>query len=275
MEISARGFFGNGNAVRRRAGDGVGDVARRRVEKRRATIRGGGDRVDDSRGRRRARRARTTRGGVRGRRRRGRVATRKPRRRVDVLESAAFQWEDDDRASLLSTREVNAAAFSARLVATSERAWRPSREAYAETYASGATTHPDRDPVGALHALADDPATVQAALVAAAELASSPPPNSRASRVRFGADPDASSRDATLLADHLAGFLRRLAESSGPLARRARRARRFAPPSPPRRGREKTFAPRGARCFGRRRSARDPPSSDRGCGRLCAPCPRR
>ena len=135
----------------------------------------------------------------------------------DVLESAAFQWEDDDRASFISTREVNAAAFSARLVATSERAWRPSREAYAETYASGTTTHPD--PVGALHALADDPATVHAALVAAAELASSPPPNSRASRVRLGADPDASSRDATLLADHLAGFLRRLAESSGPLAR--------------------------------------------------------
>ena len=50
-------------------------------------------------------------------------------------------------------------------------------------------------------------------------LASSPPPNSRASRVRFGVDPDASSRNATRLAEHLAGFIRRLAESSGPLAR--------------------------------------------------------
>ena len=142
----------------------------------------------------------------------------------DVLEFAAFQWEDGDpsdreasavgTASRVASREATAAAFSARLVATSERAWRPSLEAYAETYAPG-TTHPS----GALHALADDPATVHAALVAAAELASSPPPNSRASRVRFGVDPDASSRDATRLAEHLAGFIRRLAESSGPLAR--------------------------------------------------------
>ena len=142
----------------------------------------------------------------------------------DVLEFAAFQWEDGDpsdgeasavgTASRVASREATAAAFSARLVATSERAWRPSLEAYAETYAPGTTR-----PAGALHALADDPATVHAALVAAAELASSPPPNSRASRVRFGVDPDASSRDATRLAEHLAGFIRRLAESSGPLAR--------------------------------------------------------
>ena len=142
----------------------------------------------------------------------------------DVLEFAAFQWEDGDpsdgeasavgTASRVASREATAAAFSARLVATSERAWRPSLEAYAETYAPGTTR-----PAGALHALADDPATVHAVLVAAAELASSPPPNSRASRVRFGVDPDASSRDATRLAEHLAGFIRRLAESSGPLAR--------------------------------------------------------
>ena len=52
---------------------------------------------------------------------------------------------------------------------------------------------------------------------------------------------------------------------------RARRSRRFAPPSPPRWERARRFAPRRAPRFGRRRSAREPENSDRGYGRPCAP----
>ena len=269
MEVSARVIRASGR---------VRDVGRR-VANRRATIRGGGGGGDDSRGRR-PRRARATRRGARttttktrrvagapttrgtsssSPRFSGRTATRRTERRPPSGARRESRRARRRRRRFRRASSRRANARGVRLSRRTRRRTRPGRRVRRVRFTRSRTIRRRY--------------TRRSSRRRSSRLR----PRRIVARRAFGSASIRTRRRATRR-DSRSTSRDSFVDSRNRPVRwraRARRSRRFAPPSPPRWERARRFAPRRAPRFGRRRSAREPENSDRGYGRRCAPFPRR